>query len=142
MGYNLTIGEAKVLIQDEEILYISAKSERHDEAPAFDEPTDYTNERWPSYTAWSDFSRAVGLEDVFYEGGNIKGGHPGATPVTKEMQRRINFAIQRMEMQYKGIVAEYDEEKEHQGYYCRLQWLKYWVDWSLENCIHPVLANS
>jgi len=54
MGYTLRIGE---LGDDGEV-----ETVRHDDAPAFDEPTDYTNDRWPSYTAWWGFVRACGLD--------------------------------------------------------------------------------
>ena len=56
MNYNLTIGEAVVVVDwDEFGIVVSAKKEHHDIAPAFGEPTDYSNQRWPSYTAWEDF---------------------------------------------------------------------------------------
>ncbi len=31
---------------------------------------------------------------------------------------------------------------EENDYATRLEWLKYWVDWSLENCDKPVFCNT
>jgi hypothetical protein len=71
MGYDITIGELHVDRYPDEALegsglFFSAKSERHDSAPAFGEPTDFTNSRWPSYSAWSNFADYVGLTDLLF----------------------------------------------------------------------------
>ena len=75
MGYNLTIGELKVsYCQDDDCpdVSLTAKGFSHDEAPAFGEISDHTSSRYPSYSAWSDFSMSVGLFSLFY-GKNCSG---------------------------------------------------------------------
>lgn len=122
---------------------ISARGETQPNAPAFGEPTDYTNNRWPSYSAWANFCRDTGLYDLFYwDNGRLKGGHPGAHPITKEMQIEINAALERIQKLHPDAKPTFENEIEIEGTLCRLTWLKYWVDWSLENCKHPVIANT
>lgn len=65
MGYTLTIGEAEIEY-DEDVARIRAQGMKLDDAPADGTPTDYTNSRWPSYSAWADFCRAVGLTDMMF----------------------------------------------------------------------------
>lgn len=146
MGYSFTIGEAVIDMSPDDGLEsscrVDARSEHHNTAPAFGEPTDYTNERWPSYTAWFDFCEATGLMDVFYYDRNIRGGHPGAFPVTKEMQVMVDTAMIRVKKLHPNAKATYDNDDPIEGNLCRLTWLKYWVDWSLENCERPVVANT
>jgi len=151
MGYNLTIGEAQILSYDEDGLEadcrITANGVKHDNAPAFGEPTDYTNERWPSYTAWWDFCEFVGLTDAMYvDGSSIRGGHPGAFPINKEFKLAVDHAMERLHMQYPDAVASYGDNEynipKENGAMCRLRWLQYWTDWALKNCKHPVFANS
>lgn len=106
MGYNLTIGNAE-MEYNKDCVRIVATSHRLDEAPAFGEPTDYTNQRWPSYTSWSEAMETLGLMDVMFNHRNGGGGferngdfysplleiHPGATPITlahvEEVEERI-----------------------------------------------------
>ena len=63
MGYNLAIGEAEV-DWSEDMVRIDAVTVKLDEAPAFGEPTDHTNTRWPSYTSWSNFCKAMDITDI------------------------------------------------------------------------------
>jgi len=161
MGYSLTIGEAEIdydagsTTEGQEFdfgdfwIHVSAKGEKNDDAPAFGEPTDYTNQRWPSYSSWHYFCEYANLFDVFYnDRGSINGGHPGAMPVTKEMQKRINKSYMIIKGKFPNVIASFeknelsDEEYEANAAMCRLKWLKYWVDWSLENCQQPVFVNS
>ncbi len=148
MGYSITVGELHVdKYQDEALessgLFFSAKSERHDSAPAFGEPTDFTNSRWPSYSAWFEFADYVGLKELlFTESGNLIGGHPGVRLLTKEMFDEITKAKQMMESLRHPPAATMENYTEKNGHYCRLLWLHYWCEWALENCETPVIANS
>lgn len=151
MGYTIRIGEA-ILNKDEKYAYISisAKKERHDSAPAFGEPTDFTNERWPSYTTWSEFLRAVGLYELFTdkERGLMR-SHPGEALLTKSHQIKIRDAL--TEYKKKGTAPGFPESmmggpipgaENLDPMLARLIWLDYWVTWAVENCENPVLTNS
>lgn len=63
MGYNLTIGEA-VLSWDEDYVCVDAQDVTLPNAPAFGDPTDHTNSRWPSYSVWADFCRNLERQGV------------------------------------------------------------------------------
>lgn len=147
MGYTITIGELEVEKHPEDAmecagLHFGAKGVKHESAPAFGEPTDYTNSRWPSYSAWDGFLRDVGLWPVFYRDGHLIGGHPGVRLITADMKAEVDNALERFVAANPNLVAQFEEGKPLQGSLCRLQWFKYWIDWALENCETPVIANS
>ena len=115
MGYTLTIGEN---------INGDIETVRHVDAPAFGEPTDYTNARWPSYTAWWGFVRATGLDACFKR---LLTPHPGIQPLTKEHLnafKKVNAAV----------LDQWDCN--------RLTWLIYWIEWALANCKNPAISNS
>jgi hypothetical protein len=151
MGYTIRIGEA-TFSKDTEHAYIgiSAKEERHDAAPAFGEPTDFTNERWPSYTVWAEFLRAVGLYELFTEKDRgLMRSHPGVALLTKNHQAKIHDALE--EYRKKGTTPGFSETmlgekiagaENADPMLARLIWLDYWVTWAVNNCENPVLTNS
>lgn len=159
MGYTLTIGELETSWDDsdglESTIRNSAKGEFHDKAPSFGEPTDGSNSRWPSYTAWHGFTRFVDLEDLFYskETGLLR-EHPGCFPLTKEHKEIVDKAYKAFYEKYPNCKAGFspnandifsEEDKdwpEENTWAARLEWLKYWVDWSLTECKKPVFYNS
>ena len=100
-----------------------------DDAPAFGEPTDNTNARWPSYTSWADFCRELDIVDVMYAKGMTKGAtgyfecggkelyplmpeHPGAGPITKGHLLYIEAAAARYIRLHPDHIAQYPPLKE------------------------------
>jgi hypothetical protein len=159
MGYTLKIGELKTEWDDsdgiESRIHNCAEGVHHDNAPAFGEPTDGENSRWPSYSAWHNFTRFVDLEDLFYnKDTGLLREHPGCFPLVKEHKEIIDKAYKAFYEKYpnckagfspnvKDIFSEEDKSwPEENTWAVRLEWLKYWVDWSLKNCKHPVFYNS
>lgn len=148
MGYSLKIGELKVETEidicglDSGVYtYLTVENESHPNAPAFGEPTDNTNERWPSYSSWSNFCETAGLTDLFYpDGRNIRGGHPGAFPIEDEFMTQLYQRY--MDFKEKYPDAETNFETEENGALCRLEWLMYWCNWAHKNCKQPVFTNS
>jgi hypothetical protein len=161
VGYSLTIGEAEFdvdrvgedewteTVQDEYIR-VTAKTVELPDAPAFGEPTDHMNERWPSYSQWYDWCEQVGLEHIMFSidenenVGNIRGGHPGYFPITPAFKKEVDNAYDNWKAQHPNVEATFDNFETHpeNGAMCRLEWLKYWTDWSLENCKVPVFVNT
>jgi len=159
MGYNLTIGELQTTIDYDGLesrIVNNAKSEFDNNAPAFGEPTDFTNNRWPSYSSWHDAMIFVELHDMMFnkETGLIR-RHPDCVPLVKEHKEIIDKAYKEFYKKYPNCKAGYSpkinenegifEDKEHpkeNNYATRLEWLKYWVDWALKNCKNPVFYNS
>lgn len=122
MGFNLKIGEAF-----KEGNRILAKTVRLDNAPADGVPTDHTNERWPSYIGWTDFYNATGLTSLMED--QLLRKHPGFVELTqadKDVVDRVYASIKLF-------------PTDHQ---VRLEWLKFWIDWALENCERPIFYNS
>jgi len=159
MGYTLTIGQLTTEIENEGLeSYIrnDAEAARLDNAPAYGEPTDFTNSRWPSYSSWADAMRYVDLYDLFFnkETGLIR-QHPGCVPLVKEHKEIIDAAYTAFYKKYPNAKAGYSPKiNEHERIFedpdwpmynnmaTRLEWLKFWVDWALENCSKPVFYNS
>jgi hypothetical protein len=149
MGYDLTIGELKIDINYyglESYISLSVEGCKLDNAPAYGEPTDYTNSRWPSYTSWGDAMDFLGLKDLM---NYLIAKHPGCVPLTVDHKKVIDEAHAKFYAKYPNAKAGYapnenDDESwpEENGYATRLEWLKFWVDWALENCKVPVFANS
>lgn len=157
MGYTLTIGEA-ILRNYGDSLAVEARGERRDDAPAFGEPTDYTNSREPSYSAWAASMRFVGLYDLMNdkEDGLLR-CHPGFQLLTIDHKIQIDAAFDRFNDNYPNTVPGFmsDEELESSGAskfgndpitpaaaFARLLWLKYWVNWALEKCENPIIENT
>lgn len=157
MGYTLSIGKP-ILDIDTKNHWISIDVEpvELEDAPAFGEPTDYTNRRWPSYSSWAKFVRFVELEHVFRdEDKGLIRQHPGETPISKWHQEEIDKAMEKFKEKYPNAKAGYspliDEANgvwedpdwpEENNWLCRLEWLKYWVDWALENVETPIFKNT
>jgi hypothetical protein len=154
MGFILKIGELETLIEEGEIINY-ARFEKNNDAPAFGEYNDYTNIREPSYTAWEESMSFIGLKKMMYdtENGLIR-NHPGCVPLTKEHKEIIDKTYKEFYEKYPNCKAGYspkmDEAKgiydnkwpKENSYAVRLEWLKYWIDWALENCKNPVFYNS
>lgn len=148
MGYTITIGELQIDKSPDDgldccCLRFDAKPVNHPDAPAYGEPTDYMNSRWPSYSVWSDFMKAVGLYSVFFtERGHLIGDNPGVRLVTKDLADRVGEALADFKLENPLAKPVMDEGDINSGWLCRLIWLDYWLRWSLENCETPVIANS
>lgn len=150
MGYNLAIGNGTLKRYDEDdesYFRIEVETVKHETAPAFGEPTDYTNKRWPSYTQWSCVMDFYGIDKTIF----IQ-EHPGAVPLTRWHKDYINAKYEEYKKKYPDSVAEYPEQNE-MGFFktegrecdinlCRLEWLKYWINWAVDNCENPTFYNS
>lgn len=165
MGYNLIIGNLKVDYDNDEDcpnIRLWAEGVHDEKAPSFGEPTDCTNSRDPSYSAWTEFTKFVGLYDLFY-GGRYQQGqtptrddgllteHAGCVPLTERHRREINAAFEAFKIKYPnakptyGNATDWEDDPENpseNAWMCRLVWLHYWVNWALDNCEKPVFANS
>jgi hypothetical protein len=159
MGYTLKIGELKPTIYKDGLdSFISndVEGQSIDGAPAYGEPTDGTNSRWPSYTSWHESMRFVGLHEFMFnkENGLLR-EHPGCVPLVEEHKKIIDDAYAEFYKKYPNCkpgysdkldfqngVYEDDNWPEENAYATRLEWLKYWVDWALDNCEQPVFYNT
>lgn len=122
MGYNLGIGEAVTETDEDGDVIVWCEPVRKDDAPAFGDPTDYTNERWPSYSAWHDCMKKLGMMDVmfnqrnggagqFKRNGNIRmpllQEHPGSTVITVEHVEEVEELLAKYKATNSGHLAKY-----------------------------------
>lgn len=149
MGYTIKIGEMVSKTESDGVAYFNIKPEKHDTAPAFGEITDFTNERWPSYTAWYNFIREVGLEQLFST--DLFKSHPGIVELTPDHQEQIRAALNRRRKQFPQAYPGFQEDdfgkplpnsSNADPMLVRLIWLDYWVSWALTNCERPAISNS
>jgi hypothetical protein len=126
MGYTLKIGEAVISYSPYDVC-IDCSLVSHDDAPAFGEPTDHENQRWPSYSVWADAMKALGLMNVMFnersggQGWFERNGierqplileHPGAAPITIEHVEEVEERIAIYKAQYPTHTAQYPLPKE------------------------------
>lgn len=149
MGYTIKIGNA-VPYHDKEDGELHAKwvveGVRHESAPAFGEPTDYTNARWPSYTAWANTLNDLGLYAAFLDrdaDDAMMREHPGCVMLTPDHGSTIRSAVDtyRTKVQAEGKRAGF-KGPDADATLARAEWLVYWVDWALANCETPAIENS
>lgn len=143
MGYSFGVGELQKTIECEgtpdEFIWYYVDVVTHSNAPAFGEPTDFTNQRWPSYTSWSWFLKYVDLHCVFFERGRLIGGHPGYIAITQ----KLLSTIEKTWNEYRALhpSTKFDFHTEESAALCRLKWLAYWTRWAYDNCDNPVIVN-
>lgn len=126
MGYNLRIGEA-IIDWSEDGVSIDAESVTLDSSPAFGEPTDHTNMRWPSYTSWAKFCRTIEIVDVMMNEKNGGSGevevngkwiqclmptHPGAAPITREHLTAIRESVDSYKKRHPDHFAKFPLPRE------------------------------
>lgn len=143
MGYTLKIGQAIIGYDKEyESVYIDVESVNLNLAPAFGDPSDFINERYPSYKTWHSFTKWAGLDDLFYnkEYGILR-DHSGAVVLVERHKIEIDHACSSIKNKYPNVKPEFDKDESNANM-ARLEWLRFWVDWSLENCDKPIFYNS
>ena len=152
MGYDITIGNAvpKFIKEDGELLaWWDVEGATSDQAPTFinDEMTGNSNSRSPSYCAWTDFTKDVGLHPMFYgEWDGLMRQHPGCFPITMVDLLVVQSALEKRkaistrEPGFSGWNNDEDEEK-YDYNLARLMWLEFWMRWALENCETPAIQN-
>lgn len=173
MGYNIGIGEAKIEYwADDDIISVTAASASHNDAPDLGKGdiSGKGNYRYPSYTAFSNWVDATGLRETFYELNEemterrkesgfpnpdywqMRGGHPGCVPLTKEKYDAVKGALDKWKKDHPDAIMPTPENTQHlQGFeedhvndytLGRLVWFEFWMKWALENCKMPVIYNS
>lgn len=125
MGYTLEIGEA-VLDYDADRVRVMCKTFKHDTAPAYGEPTDYTSTRWPSYSSWAESMRTLDMTDAMFSMRNGGMGeliykgvgrsplleqHPGAVPISKEHVEFVEQKLAQYKAAYPDHIAQYPPPK-------------------------------
>lgn len=150
MGYNLRIGEAELDVFREGLystVSVDARYKKLDNAPAFGESEDYENNRRPAYGVWKEFCLIVELSNLFYaEDTGILREHPGNVLLVQGHKEAIDAAYTKFTAANPNILPGFTNDRTEigrkMGALARLTWLKFWVDWAMENCENPVFVNS
>ena len=159
MGYNFTIGEFVPPAYPGDLGYAEEVSLPN--APAFGEPTDYSNQRWPSYSAWAEFVREAGLQHLFVAKHQrrdvplLLAEHPGIACIEKRHLEAVDQACAQYCAAHPHMLAGFPEVELSTGEsvlkpdadrysptLARLTWLQFWLHWAYQNCRIPVFANT
>lgn len=168
MGYTLTIGNAKLRVCKEDLrVDVDVDGFASDEAPTFknDEMTGNTSSRSPSYTAWGEFSRAAGIEELFYGLGwdrdrrgykecsdgfhreeGLLAHHPGVALLCQADLEYVKAAREKWQQEHPGTEPGFDgwsgESTGLDYTLARLLWLEFWIGYALANCEIPAFGNT
>lgn len=159
MGYNFTLGEFVPPAYPGDLGY--AEDVSLPDAPAFGEPTDYSNQRWPSYSAWAEFAREAGLQHLFDARHERRGvplllaQHPGVAVIEPVHLAEIDAALSAYQLRHPGKIAGFPEEElpngecvakpqaeQYSPTLARLTWLHFWAHWAVRHCRIPVFVNT
>lgn len=150
MSWSITIGELHTYKEDGQT-FTEALPAEHPDAPAYNEPTDGTNSRWPSYTGWARFCEFAGLNFAPFNGMHDGYGYYMINAATVKIfdlcyetfyqfhpNAKPGFSPK---LQNPKIISDPDwpEENNHAA---RLEWLKYWLHWAMKNCKNPIIHYS
>lgn len=150
MGYNLYIGNGKTINEDG-VVSIEVEEKRLENAPAFGEPTDYTNQRWPSYSGWRICCKELGIEDIVYgepDGyflfdnrvfKSLIARHPHVTPLEEGHYEALKERIEKYKSKNPNKKVGYGQNED--GNLVRAEWMLFWIRWALDNCENPVFKN-
>lgn len=152
MAFLLKIGEAKLRWQADEGVWVDVAEVSHPDAPAFGEPTDYSNTRMPGYRQWNDSIQDLGLQELMM-GDCMKVGddwllplmpsHPGVAPITKGHVDYVAQKIEEYKQKHPNAVADAPSRNpDGDMVLCRGEWMLYWMRWAVENCEKPTFYNS
>lgn len=167
MGYGINIGDAQQTNNLDDIAeygeetyesWFEVKDVELDEAPQFPfDPTGKTNYRAPSYSAWHDFCKEVGLYELFFdktERTGLMAEHPGTFVIAEEHYETVKAARERREAlglgepgwdfdgSWGADPANDDGVRGRDGNLARLLWLEWWFRWALDNCERPAIQNG
>lgn len=147
MGYTIIIGNAE-LERTEDNYLVCVNGRTAEGAPNF--PGDDVgagggvNERWPSYSAWAEFLRQVGLYELFMndEDGLMR-DHPGCKPITDAHVQQIESALKSYKAAHPNAVPMFNAALPipENGWLLRLGWLAWWCRWAVDNCENPAIYN-
>ena len=133
MGYSFEIGQLKVEINTElgrEATVNLGVQEQQGNATG------------ASYVGWSNFAEITDLSDFFFDDSDgLIREHPATYPLCEEHRNIVNEKYKAFKAKYPTGVASY-EYSDTNAAFERLEWLKYWINWALDNCKNPVFHNS
>lgn len=153
MGYNLSIGNAKIECEsNDHYICISCDIVRVDDAPDYGDVNGKMNIRWPSYSQWANFAQEVNLHEFFFnKDSGVMRNHPGEYFLTEDDYQVIKDAKVEYVNKYgtdlidieNYIMSDVSEDVDIIKYnFIRLHWLEYWVRYALDHYEYPIFKNS
>jgi hypothetical protein len=152
-------------------LRVDVEHKALDEAPRFpnDDMTGNGNSRSPGYSVWHEFCLDTGIDELFYGGGwdrdarqyksctehfhretPLLADHPGFKAINEHDVAFVKTALDTYRAKHPlaepGFTTwdarDDDSFPIANANLARLIWLHFWMDWAVQNCRHPIVANS
>lgn len=147
MWHTLIIGDLK---ESEGEHKWSAETIKLENAPAFGEYGDYTNERYTHNSLWLKFSEFVNIKDMFYnENEKLVGKEIGYLKLTHSFLEELRKRIKVFKGKYPDAEATYGDNNlrslndfstpVENLFLCRLVWLEFWINYAIENSENPAI---
>lgn len=166
MSYDIYIGQAKIESSWDDDDTPRAEwvvgLHTHPKAPNKPDMTGQGNSCHPGYGQWADAMRTVGLFDLWFdEGRGLLREHPGCQRLTAEhlieVERAQAAYLAAHPNEKPGMCecvecvrfppppADKSQRPPHDPTLnfnmLRLEWMAWWMRWTLENCTRPAVAN-
>ena len=160
MSYSIYIGNAELAGELDDGEYRASYEVPEvtlPDAPAFpfDEMSQNKNGRHPGYSQWDMFCQSAGLRDLFFDAdAGLMRQHPGCFAITPDHLEHVRSRRMEWERRHPNAVPGFDfSPRMHQptqddgvrdrdGVLARLLWLEWWMEWALQNCERPAIANQ
>lgn len=156
MSYDIYIGNAQPVYPDpadEDDGYFAWRVEHvtNDAAPEWPNPASdpigslvdisgKTNGRHPGYIQMREWSKRVGLEDLFFnEQNGLLRPHPGICRLLPHMLAEVQEALAKYQTKHPGKVPGWGDNES--GDLAKLIWYEFWMRWALANCAWPAVEN-
>ena len=146
MGYTVKIGELKVEVEMDGLdSYIDFDVEDQEgrKEPFLNagDLGDGSNSRFPSYGNWKAVCEKAGMLDFMFGAHvGVMRSHPGQVPLSTEHKDLINKIYKNFREEYPDAHPHYDGDDACAAM-VRLEWVRYWVNWAVDNCEKPVFCN-
>lgn len=157
MGYNLYFGNLTIKTEDNES-WFEVEEITNDNAPSLGhgDVSYNSNGRHPTYTSFHNFLKRTNLLDLFEQ---MRDGVTSVIPINNYWSSRFDIAIKDYENKFLNLkcpsTVKETQCRDKEGRinhfltknccgltnedwdYGKLRWYKFWIDWSLENCLIP-----
>ena len=155
MSYNLRIGNGVKISEDQirkeyeldeedeisEFMQWKVADVYLHEAPSFpdDQLSSHVNTRYPSYSGWESFTKALRIDATMQE---LMPRHPGVVRIKSEHLNAVIKARKYFQKLHPNIEPGFKDNDASSGHLARILWLEWWMNWALENCDNPMFYNS
>lgn len=143
MSYSIYIGERTTVESSDGEIETDVEQVENKEAPYFSD-SGYENSRHPGYGQMHEFCKMADVLDLWYGNDGFLKQHPGFKELKQNHLDVMKSALKSWQEKYPAAKAQMIDESPtvvQDGILARLVWYVWWMEWALNNCKDPVVAN-